>query len=313
MNSDTTLIFIIRTLNVVLFLGFGTILLLTLERRVYARSQHRPGSNHAGAFGQWQIPADLIKMIFKWRSAKPEKQSILFYTVLPLQIFLPFAFMVILLGAWNLSWASNMALMFLFLLITLSVVLEALYLQEDSSPIEKYEYRRYVGVNLIGLCGLMISIGTIALHTGSLSLTDVEKMQESFPYHTIFLSPGLFMAALCSLLSIFYILAVKPLGEMGNKGILGRRQYLYFIYKRIWFFAMISFWVFLFAGGGAGALTFPLFCLRLAILLAGLVVFQASIPKLRAADAMEMGMRFLLPVSLFGLVLEIFWTGWWAK
>ncbi len=313
MNTALILFAAIRTLFVAVFLGFGTTILLYLERKIFARAQHRPGANRAGAYGEWQMAADFLKVFSKWRGDSQNRESSIFLTTLPLQLMLPLIFTVVLFGAWHLSSAFNIELLILFFLVVLSAVLESFYLLSGFTSIEKYEYRRHIALNLAGSCGLLLSILTVALHTGSFSLHAVRSLQTHFPFHAVMMSPGLFLAGCVAFLSFFLILAIRPVGDMGNQGALTKRQFLFFFYKRMWFFSLISFWVFVFAGAMDGLFGIVLFFLKIILLIVFSLVLQTSLPKLRVGDALEAGVRFLLPLGLIGLLIELFWIAWWVR
>ncbi|POA46813.1 hypothetical protein C1884_31270, partial [Pseudomonas sp. GW460-R15] len=81
-------------------------------------------------------------------------------------------------------------------------------------------------------------------------------------FHSFLMSPGLFIAGVVAFLSFFLILAIKPVGDMGGKGALTRRQFLFFIYKRMWRFSLATFWVYVFAGAMDGFFGGLLLCLK---------------------------------------------------
>ena len=110
-------------------------------------------------------------------------------------------------------------------------------------------------------------------------------------------------------MDIFLFASENPVQNEEELSFGRSRHYPIFFVRRMWVFCLLSFWVFVFLGGTATILAKVLFPVKIAAALFCFLVLQSSFPRLRSADAGELAVRWLLRLSLIGLLVEAVWVG----
>lgn len=296
----------ITVLFIVLFTIGGTFLCVFFERMLSARLQHRDGPGIGGKVDLLQVWKDFRKVRSKERapSTAGRKTMISFWASLPI-LFLVVLFGGILPGSFR--DAGILALVFLLLL---SVAMEAMLLHFTGSDRERLDWRGPLLLKVLGISSIAFCSAAVAMRAGSSDLPSLSSFQLKFPFHSMFMSPGLLFLGLACFASIYVVTGDTPIGDRAEKGLSGSLQYLIFYVRRMWSFCLIVFWVDLFFGGAAGFLPKVLFPVKAVFFLFLYVLLQVSVPVIRSSDAGALSLRWLMTFGFIGFALEVIWMGY---
>lgn len=307
MNSIDLAMMVISAVSVLVFLFAGTFLFLFMERFVQARVQHRDGPGRHGSIDMLQVWKDYLKT----RSKKEGGAALDFrfrVAVLAWKI-LPAVFLLLLLAGLLPAAMEQAELPFLLLLPLVAASLEAVFLHATTDTRERIEWRKRMILRVMGASVLALAFLTASLGVGLPSLSAISEAQRSFPYHSMFSSPGLFLCGLAALGAVFLFSNENPIQNEGELSLGRSKHYAVFFVRRMWEFCLLSFWVFVFLGGADSIVAKVLFPLKVAAALFLFSVLQASFPRLRSADAGELAARWLFRLCLLGFLVEAIWVG----
>lgn len=296
---------------IVLFIFAGTFFLLFLERFVYSRVQHRDGPGRHGEVDYYQVLKDFLKIIKKDHSNDPFISK-RFHLVLAFWKILPFLFGIVLLGRITPHVFGVADLLILFFICSLSVAGEAILIYATQSERERYEMQRSLNLKILGIGVLFISSVALTLRISESNLKAISHSQDMLPFHAILSSPGLFIVGITAFLSTYLIASVEPVQGDESVSLAGSWQYSFFFTKRMWIFCLLAYWVFAFCGGFEGIVAKIVFPLKLALAIFFFIFLQTTMPKMRMSDAGETTVKWLIPLCLLGLSLEILWVGFFS-
>lgn len=126
----------------------------------------------------------------------------------------------------------------------------------------------------------------------------------------LFQSPGYFLLGMGSLGSIVSYLRIGPAKRTWSSfGERSLEQYLSFRWA-LWLVCWISLWIIVFLGEGPlGVIGSIFFLLKLALMLVLLILLQASLSASRVTDVASFTIKYLVPISVMGLTIELVRTG----
>ncbi len=293
---------IVHLLIIAFGVTLGVLFILALDRRLNVASQHRIGSARAGYGFGLQVIADIVKAATKTESAQSSgKGGKIFWSI---AFFLPYLFAFILFSSVITRFLGGFELLVLFLILLVSRLLDAFALNSAIDGNERYQFRKNLVLSIIGLTAIIFSCLTVILKIGGGSKAALSEAQAQFPYYLLFKGPGIFLAAITSLIAIFLVLEELPVGGSGAKSIHGRKNHAFIFLDRLWLFVLACFWVVLFAGGAPHGIFVIGFAIRVLILLIIVLWAGRVIPPVRQNDALELGVSVILPVTLFAFILE---------
>jgi formate hydrogenlyase subunit 4 len=308
MNAVNLIVAALSAAGALIFLFIGTFFLLFCERFVNARVQHRDGAGRHGQTDFFQVWKDFQK------SRRKSSGSIL---SLPLRIrfasfvwrLLPAIFLLALFGEQYPEGSEQIDLSLLLLLPMIATALEALLVHATADSRERFDRRRRLLLRAMGASALLLSVFAVTLRVGQLNLSAISSFQIHFPYHSFLSSPGLFLCSITAFCSIFLFVTENPVQLQEEQSLNHSMQYVTIFVQKMWVFALICFWVYVFCGGAYGPIVKLLFPFKVAAALLLFTVLQASFPKIRSADSAELTARWLLRLCLVGFFLEAVWVG----
>lgn len=274
------------------------------ERQVAARSQQRHGIAFLPVAGLSVLAADFIKLIFK-RSA--DRSSVGTFLA-GLSAFLPFLFFIYLFQALGQFDGGRGELFLLFFVLLMGIWVQKVLVFLAIEERERFSFDQSYVLLLTSGAALFLSLLPIILVTGSASLAAADRAQESFPFCLLLSSPGTFLSALTSFVSLVFLLRLGPAGLESEQFIASGKGRWFFWVQRLWIICVVSLWVYINLGGGPiGALAFFSFILRLALVLGIFLWIQASFPRGRSSDLSHFVLRALVPISLVAVIVELLW------
>lgn len=284
-----------------------------LERIVIARLQARVGPNRAGPFGLLQPLADLFKLLTKEDSRPPFVDKWLF-TAAPMLIMVTtiLSFAVIPMGlhpAWRLTDVNIAALIFLGLssLGVYSIVLAG---WSSNSKYATLGGLRATAQMISYELSMGMSVLACALMAGSFSLVDIVNAQR--PFWFILLQPIGFVVFF---IAIFAESRRTPfdLPEAENELVAGfHTEYssmkfaLFFLGEYVGVLLLSAMLALLYLGGWSGPwLPDPIWmCIKIFVLLFIFIWARATFPRFRYDHLMELGWKWLMPLSILNLVIS---------
>lgn len=307
MTITQLLILVLSALLVLFFLFAGTFFLLFLERLVRSRTQHREGPGRHGNLDVFQVWKDYLKTRVKQQRTIPTPWR--FRLAMAVWRALPAIFLLLLLGGLMPTPLEDAELPALLLLPLLAVSLEAFFLHATTDSRERIEWRKHLVLKVMGASVLVASFLAITLKVGLPSLSAISEAQRSFPYHSLFASPGLFLCAIAAMGAIFLFSSENPMENKEELSLSRSGHYLIFFVRKMWIFCLLSFWVFVFFGGDSGLVAKALFPVKVAAAIFFFIMLQGSFPRVRSADAGELAARWLFRLCLAGIIVEAVWVG----
>jgi len=295
--------------------------LVWLERRLMGRFQVRLGPNRVGPFGLGQPISDSIKLLFKESIIQSSADKFLFHLAPAIVVFtsivafavIPFGEPITIFGQkiGLLVADVNIGLLFVFAISGMGIY--GIVLAGFSSN-NKYSLmgglRSSAQMISYELTLGLAAVSVIAI-TGSLSLTDMVKDQEVIP--NILIQPLAFL--------LFFTAGVAEtnrapfdLPEAEQELVAGfHTEYsgmkfaMFFMGEYINMVTMSALITLLFLGGwnAYGLPLWPIlaFAGKVAVLLCVFIWLRSTYPRIRYDRLMTFGWKFLLPLSLFNLLV----------
>lgn len=269
--------------------------------------QHREGPGRHGNIDPMQVWKDFQKTKAKGSAGQP--LELRFRIAIFVWKALPAVFLLLLLAGLLPENMEQAELPSLLLLPLLAACLEAVFLHATTDSQERIEWRKRMILRVMGASFLALSFLSASLSVGLPSLSALSLAQTSFPYHSMFSSPGLFLCGIAALGAIFLFSNENPIQNEAELSLGRSKHYAVFFVRRMWEFCLLSFWVFVFLGGAASIAAKVLFPLKLVAAMFFFTLLQVSFPRMRSADAGELAARWLLRLCIIGFLAEAIWVG----
>jgi NADH-quinone oxidoreductase subunit H len=282
------------------------------ERKVIARLQHRIGPNRAGPFGLLQPLADVLKLLTKEDSCPPFVDKWLFIAapaIVTITGLLGFAIIPLGDHPWLVVADLNLGILFFLALSSLGVysIVFAGWSSNSKYAVlgglrataQMVSYELSMGMALLG----------VVMMAGSFNLSEIVRAQN--PLWFLFLQPiGFFVF----LVSIFAESRRTPfdLPEAENEIVAGfHTEYssmkfaLFFLGEYVGVMLLSFVLAIAYLGGWSGP-WFPgpwwLF-LKVGVLIFFFIWIRATFPRFRYDHLMEIGWRYLLPLSVLNIII----------
>lgn len=307
---DQTTLSFLMILPVLLGAVFGAAVLTWWERRVLGFLQNRPGPNRYGPFGVGQIVADLIKLLTKEDWIPPFTDRVIFTLAPTVAVgVILLAFAIVPFGPGLVVMDMNIGLLFFLAMTSLavySVLLAGLASNSKyallgglRSAAQMVTYEVFMGLSLMG----------VVIIVGSFNLTDIVNAQESlwfvvpqFPALVIFVIAGL---AESHRLPFDLPEAEHELAAGFHTEYSGMKFALIFLGEYLSVILTSAMIVTLFFGGWLGPWLPPVvwFSAKTFVVVMFFILLRAAIPRPRYDQLMELGWKFLLPLTLINVLV----------
>ncbi|MFO0793928.1 MAG: NADH-quinone oxidoreductase subunit NuoH [Candidatus Brocadiaceae bacterium] len=322
MNKEFLIYLTVACVKILLVFGVVQLMIISMiwiERKVMAHMQIRLGPMRVGPHGLLQPIADGIKLLFK-EDIIPEKASKVLFVLSPIMTLVPslITFAVIPFGdkvkilGYNVDLViTNINVGFLYILAVSSLGIYGIVMAGWSSN-NKYSllggirssaqmisYELTLGLSLIG----------VVMLTGSLSLVDVVNAQSKL--WNIILQPiGFFIYATSAIAEVNRCPFDLP--EAESELVAGyHTEYssmkfaTFFMAEYANMITVSALAVTFFLGGWHGPYLPPVvwFMLKLSFCLFFFIWIRSTFPRLRYDQLMHFGWKFLLPLSLFNILI----------
>jgi NADH:ubiquinone oxidoreductase subunit H len=279
-----------------LVLALFTIFYIWFAARVQAHSQNRHGPNRINKRGEWQFFSDFIKVFLRGENSSINSSKTL-NIYLVVVVLLPFLFYTFLLRTFESSGGSSLRLLVLFFMITMISGMEGL-LYFSSQGRERYELKKNQVQKFLASSTLFLLIAVCIAHSGGGLIPQLFLVQ----------SPALFFACCISFVLIFYIMDLSPIGFEENHYLHSLKSLLFHFARRAWVVGILSLWVLLFfVGEITGLVSYLIFAAIFFGFMFLLLCIKAAFSRLRADNSLEILSRYLLPMGVLCIVIEVFW------
>lgn len=284
--------------------------LIWMERRLLALWQDRYGPNRVGIFGVLQPVADMVKIFFKedWVPPFADKvtfvmaPAIIVVTVLLSFVVVPFAPGVIVTDI-------NIGILFFLAMSSLGVYSLALagwasnnkysLIGGMRSTAQMLAYEVFMGLSMMG----------VVIQAGSFSLTEIVEAQRGL-WYCIPQCVGLvvfFVAGLAETHRIPFDLPEAE-GELVagfHSEYSGMKFGMFFVGEYLGITLISALTVAMFFGGWLGPWLPPViwFAIKTLIVLCLFILIRASLPRFRYDQLIEIGWKYMLPLSLVNLLV----------
>ena len=298
---------LLNIVAILLFLLVGTFFFMFLDRFVRARVQHRDGPSLDGKINYLQVWKDYRKirekMAVEVKISKASKRLFLIW------ISLPALFLLVLLGNGLPKAFDSASFAVLLLLPLVSIGLESGFLNATGDSAEKDQWRRGISLRIIGVSLFSLGFLAVLLRVGAPSLEKISQLQKLFPYVLLASGPGLFVSAFSALGAIFVFARSGALEGESNISLGGGLHFPIFFTNKMWVISLLSFWVYVFAGGFSGPVEVFLFPFKIILASFCLLLIQLSVPSIKSVDLGERAIHWVLRMALLGFALEAIWLG----
>jgi NADH-quinone oxidoreductase subunit H len=312
-------ILFIKLAVVLVFLLLAAGWLVLVERKLLGRFQVRFGPNRAGPFGIFQPIADILKMVTK-EDVMPEKADRFIFLYAPAVVAATalLIFAVVPFGqGWMLAGKTipmvvvnlNVGLLYVLALSSLSVYGIALGGWASNSKFSLLGGIRGAAQMISYELSLGLSLVPVVMLAGSFSLVDITAAQAKVPF--IVLQPIsfiiFFVSALAEIKRIPFDIpeAENELVAGYHTEYSGMRFGLFFLGEYVTMVVFGGLVAVFFLGGWRGPILPPLvwFLLKVFLVVFVLIWSRATLPRLRYDQLMNLGWKFLVPLSLINIVV----------
>jgi NADH-quinone oxidoreductase subunit H len=312
-------ILFIKLAVVLVFLLLAAGWLVLVERKLLGRFQVRFGPNRAGPFGIFQPIADILKMVTK-EDVMPEKADRFIFLYAPAVVAATalLIFAVVPFGqGWMLAGRPipmvvvnlNVGLLYVLALSSLSVYGIALGGWASNSKFSLLGGIRGAAQMISYELSLGLSLVPVVMLVGSFSLVDITAAQAKVPF--IVLQPIsliiFFVSALAEIKRIPFDIpeAENELVAGYHTEYSGMRFGLFFLGEYVTMVVFGGLVAVFFLGGWRGPILPPLvwFLLKVFLVVFVLIWSRATLPRLRYDQLMNLGWKFLVPLSLINIVV----------
>jgi len=281
-----------------------------VERRLLALWQDRLGPNRAGPFGLLQMPADLLKLLFKEDFIPPLADKAVFVLAPAIVVVATLVVLAVIPFAPGLVLADlNVGLLFFLAMSSLAVYGVALGGWSSNNKFALLGSLRAVGQMVSYEVFMGLSLMGVVLQAGSFRLGDIVEAQRGlwfcvpqFAGMAIF-----FVAALAEARRIPFDLpeAESELVAGYHTEYSGMKFAMFFMGEYVAITLSSAMMATLFFGGYLGPILPPIvwFLIKTAVLIALIILIRGSLPRLRYDQLMALGWKLLLPLSLLNLLV----------
>lgn len=286
--------------------------LVFVERKVIARLQHRVGPNRAGPWGLLQPLADVLKLLTKEESFPPFVNKVLFIlapAIITVTGLLGFAIVPIGNGPWYVIADMNLGVLFFLALSSLGVYSIVLAGWASNSKYAVLGGLRATAQMISYELSMAMSLLAVVLMAGSFQLSQIAKAQS--PIWFIFLQPIGFFVFLTAMVAESRRTPFD-IPEAENEIVAGfhteysSMKFALFFLGEYMGIVLLSFIISIaYLGGWSGPFAsgpWWLF-LKVAAFVFFFIWIRATYPRLRYDHLMELGWRYLLPLSILNLLL----------
>lgn len=301
---------------ILVVIGIVSVLVFTpMERKVIARMQDRPGPNRVGPYGLLQALADAIKMLTK-EDITPHRADRMLHMAGPILVAIPvlMIYAVLPFGPKVIGHDLNVGALYVVALgsiTTLAVLMAGWGSNNKYALISAF---RVVAVLLSYEIPIVLSLLAVVTVTSSMSMQTIVQSQ-TIPY--VLVMP---IAAFAFLISSMAEMGRSPVDMLEAESELvagyhveysGMKFAMFFIAEYVNLFATTVLIATLFLGGYkffglervAPVLAPFIVCAKAVVLIFLMLWFRATFPRFRIDHLLSFSWKFLVPLSLFNLML----------
>ena len=303
MIVESIIIPFLLNLNAFVWLVFGTIFLIFLESKVGARIQHRDGSGQSNK-EKFMEEVREIRKALRIEVAKVADLSVREIIILVFWIVAPVTAFLLVFGRIAPQSSSSSGILILGLTYALSLFLENSISVATCDSRNLAKVRDSTPVRLVGLLSFLVSLLGLSLRSDGSGFQDISEAQGTHFLIQFISAAGPFFLGISSFLAVFILGnsgIQKADGELSYGGL---GQFFAFFVGKMWIFVFLAVWVFCFLGGNQFVLPFFSFPIKLFFTLIIYVFLENGVPHLRIVDSPRLILKWLLPASIFGIVLE---------
>jgi NADH-quinone oxidoreductase subunit H len=282
------------------------------ERRLLALWQDRHGPNRVGPFGIWQLPADVIKMLFKedWVPPFADKLTFLIAPVIAMSALLISYCIVPITPTWGVA-DFDIGILFFLAMAGLAVyaVLFAGWSSNSKyslmgslrSAAQTVTYEVFMGLSLMG----------VVAQAGSFNMRDIVAAQEGLwfivPQFIGFITFALAGIAVTHRSPFDLPEAEQELAAGYHTEYAGMKWAMFFVGEYVGIVVVSALLVTLFLGGWHGPgpewLAVFWFVLKMLFFVMLFILLRAALPRPRYDHLMTAGWMFCLPLTLINLLI----------
>lgn len=309
---------LVKVIVIVLFVILNVMFLVWLERKVSARIQRRIGPNRVGRWGMWQLIADTIKLLGK-EDIIPSVVDRWLFVLAPIVVFAT-TLLIWVVMPFGPGWETpaNLNIGVLFLAAVTSFTILGVFMSGWGSN-NKYSVvgsMRAAAVMMSYEIPQVLAVLAVVMLAGSLSLSDIVGAQGKIWF--LVLQPIgfiiFFVAAFAELNRTPFDLAEAESELVSGYNIeySGIRFAFFFLAEYANLLALSALGATLFLGGWHPLIPLPgpiwfwgpvWFILKTYFIILLIMWVRWTVPRIRIDQLMELGWKFLLPLSLLNIAL----------
>jgi len=281
-----------------------------IERRLLGLFQERCGPNRAGPFGLLQVVADAVKILTKEDWIAPFSDRVVFFLAPAIMVFatvMPFS--VVVFSPAVAVADLNIGLLFFLAMSSLALYGVALGGWASNSKYSLLGSLRAVGQMVSYEVFMGLSVMGVVVLAGSFSLGEIVRAQSRM-WFCIPQLPGLVIFLIAGMAESRRIPFDLPEAEAElvagfHTEYSGLKFAFFYIGEYVGITLLSTFVVVLFFGGWLGPWLPPIlwFLIKLAIVIAFLILVRAALPRLRYDQLMRFGWMVMLPLALLNLLV----------